>query len=165
MSRKLQRLFARRAEDLAFVHLTRRDDLVVNRLDAANAGVDFLVTVTRGGTPTGRVFGVQVKAREAPVRDLDDLGANDPTEVRSVADAPFPLCLFVFTMRDDHGYVSWLKAPAPRARRAPALQFAAQADWSELDPGALDGIVGAVDRWYDARERASHTQSRADRAA
>lgn len=73
MSRKMQRLFARRAEDLAFVHLTRRNDLVVNRLDAANAGVDFLVTVTRGGTPTGRVFGVQVKAREPPVMELDEL--------------------------------------------------------------------------------------------
>lgn len=165
MSRKLQRLFERRAEDLAFVHLTRRDDLVVNRLASVNMGVDLLVTVTRGGAPTGRVFGVQVRAREAPVVDLDALGANDPTEVRSIADAPFPLCQIVFTMRDDRGYVAWLKSPAPRPRRAPALEVATETDWSALDSDSLDGIVGAVDRWYDALERASHTSSRAERAA
>lgn len=121
--------------------------------------MDFLVTVTRGGAPTGRIFGVQVKAREAPVHDLGELDVNDPTHARSVADAPFPLCLFVFTMRDDQGYVAWLKAPDPRARRAPALQSASRADWSELHSDTLDEIVSAVNRWYDARERASHPAS------
>ena len=163
MKQKMAEFFARRAEDLAFIHLTRRGDLVVNRLDAPDSGVDFLVTVTREGLPTGRIFGVQVEARDASVRGARELAALEPPLERSVTELPFPLCVFVFTMRDDRGYVTWLKAPAIGARRA-ALRAANGNDWSELDPAMIASIVRDVERWYDARGRGPQpTPSPSDR--
>jgi hypothetical protein len=152
MKKNMRTFFASRAEDLAFIHLTRRDDLVVNRVQSPEAGVDFLVTVTRHGEPTGRMFGVQVKAREGSVRHGDDLdGLLGTPRARSVADAPFPFCVFVFTMDDDRGYYGWLKEPVLGARRSPSLRPLSQVGWDELDGAGLTRIVESVDSWYDAQ--------------
>jgi len=57
MQRNWEEFFAERAELLAFIHLTRRDDLAVDRLASSDSGVDFLVTLVQGGSATGRMFG------------------------------------------------------------------------------------------------------------
>src|SRR5688500_11819824 len=77
MKRDMRQFFAERAELLAVIHLTRRDDLALDRLASSDSGVDFLVTLVQGGVPTGRMFGVQVNAREGSVarpRDLHPAG-------------------------------------------------------------------------------------------
>jgi hypothetical protein len=150
----MREFFAARAENLAFVHLTRRTDLVVNRVASPDGSVDFLVTVRRGGVPTGRMFGVQVNAREGSVARAADLEAFiEPVQTGSVADATIPFCVFVFTMSDDRGYFRWLKEPAVGARRKPVLRAEGGIGWSDLDRDALDRIVDAVDAWYEAQQR------------
>ena len=154
MKMKWEEFFARRAEDLAFIHLTRRDDLIVNRIPSPDSGVDLLVTVARGGVPTGRMFGVQVKGCGGSVRSPGDLECVlEQPHARSVADAPFPLCMFVFTMDDDRGYYGWLKEPVHGTRRSVALRPVKQVGWAELDNAAMTKIVGAVEAWYDAKRQ------------
>lgn len=153
MKRDMQRFLAERAGDLAFLRLTRRGDLVVNRVMSPDASVDFLVTVTRDGVPTGRMFGVQVTAREGLVSRVADLAtAIEPAQSGAVADATIPFCVFVFTMSDDRGYFRWLREPAIAARRKPVLRAATGMGWAELDDLALDRMVDAVDAWYEAQQ-------------
>jgi hypothetical protein len=158
MTMKWEEFFARRAEDLAFIHLTRREDLIVDRLASPGARVDFLVTVTREGLATGRVFGVQVKARAGSVRSTAGLNRRI-SGVPSIADVPFPLCVFVFTMEDDRGYYGWLREPVLSNRRSPALRLVEQVAWSELDRGALAEIVHTVEAWYEAQKRSTRQHS------
>jgi Domain of unknown function (DUF4365) len=160
MKRNWEEFFAERAEDLAFLHLTRRGDFVVNRLVSPDAGVDFLVTVTRDGVPTGRVFGVQVKAREGSVQSAGELNRlMKRPQVRSVADVPFPLCMFVFTMSDDRGYFGWLKEPVVGSRRSTSLRTPEHLVWGELDPDGMTEIVHTIESWYEARNRSPRPSS------
>lgn len=150
MKRELRHFLAERAENLAFLQLTRSGDLIVNRVASPDTGVDFLVTVARRGILTGRMFGVQVKAREGSIEQASDLEAA--VEPRSVTDAPFPFCVFVYTMSDDRGYYRWLKEPVLGPRRKPVLRSANPADWHELNDEAMKRIVESVDAWYDAQQ-------------
>jgi hypothetical protein len=134
MERDMREFFAKRAELLAFLHLTRRADLAVDRLASSDSGVDFLVTLVQGGAPTGRMFGVQAKAHEGRVASPRELPAAGDLSIREVADVPLPLCLFVFTMSDDKGYYGWLKEPTVADPRLPVLRRVDEVCWSELDP-------------------------------
>lgn len=153
MKRDLRQFFAERAELLAFIHLTRRDDLAVDRLASSDSGVDFLVTLVQGGVPNGRMFGVQVNACEGSVGRPPDLHPGGGLSIREVADVPLPVCLFVFTMSDDRGYYAWLKEPDVADARAPVLRPMDEARWNELDLAGLGRIVDSVNAWYDAQRR------------
>lgn len=153
MKRDMREFFAERAELLAFIHLTRRDDLVVDRLASSDSGVDFLVTLMQGGVATGRMFGVQAKAQEGTVASACDLHFAGDLSFRDVADVPLPLCLFVFTMRDDRGYYGWLKEPAVADPRLPVLRRVDEVRWGELDSSGLSEIIASVNAWYDAQRK------------
>jgi hypothetical protein len=151
MKPDMRQFLAERAELLAFVYLTRREDVIVNRLASADSGVDFLVTLTLGGVPTGRMFGVQVKAHEGSVASARELHSPGDLSLRDLADVPLPLCLFVFTMSDDRGYYGWLKEPVVGAPRAPMLRLVDEVSWDELNDAGLARIIGSVNAWYDAQ--------------
>ena len=52
-----------RSEALAIVYLTRRDDLIVSQPQAQGAGgLDIIVTITKDGNSSGRMFGVELNA-------------------------------------------------------------------------------------------------------
>jgi hypothetical protein len=151
MKSDLRQFMAERANLLAFIYLTRREDVVVDRLASADSGVDYLVTLTLGGVPTGRMFGVQVKAQEGSVTSPRDLHSPGDLSSRDVADVPLPLCLFVFTMSDDRGYYGWLKEPVVASPRAPVLRLVDEVRWDDLDNDSLARIVGSVNAWYEAQ--------------
>lgn len=154
MNRDMAAFYAERAEILGGVYLTRRDDLRVSRIAYPDAGLNLLVTLVRDGVSTGRVFGVQVEAREEPIsRTLDIDSASSRSSVRRVADVPFPVCQFLFSMSDDAGYYRWLKEPADAPARAPGLRVAHDATWAVLDAEGTARIVDAVNAWYDAQPR------------
>lgn len=151
MTRDMERFIAERAENLAVVCLTRRDDLLVSRTSTSDSGLGLLVTVRRDGVPTGRVFGVETKARMEALREPGAARVR-PTaaESRRFQDIAFPVCVFLFTMGDDQGYYRWLQEPVIGPNRQPALRMTDNG-WTALDNGALARIVEAVDAWYDAR--------------
>lgn len=139
----------KRAEALAIVHLTRRDDLRVERNVFAH-GPELLVSIVRDGEMTGRQFGVALKARVSGARPPRVDKPSLQRERERYRDVPFPVCLFLFFMEDDSGYHRWMVEPSvhdgePRLERGSRLGFEALTD------AALGRIVDDVNAWYDAR--------------
>src|SRR3712207_920324 len=96
---------AERARALAFVLLTRRDDLVVKETREEN-GLDYTVSIKTAGDVGQRPFGVYLAAGVTPVA-LDS--ARDQLKpavgrVRSLGPFHFPVCVFYFTVKNDQGY-------------------------------------------------------------
>lgn len=150
MKRNLQDFIAERAESLAVMYLTRRQDLVIERMKSADYGFDILVTILRDNLPTGRVFGVQVKAQDTAIGNLQDISlsiARQTTEY--LHNVPFPLYLFLFTMEGDKGYYRWLNnVIADSNQVSPVLQ---KEQWHSLDENGIRQIVDDVNAWYDAK--------------
>jgi hypothetical protein len=138
-----------RAEHLAMMHLTRRDDLRVARHRDAS-GLDFLVTILNGGLFSGRQFGVVLKARMAGQKPPRmDTGTIFREQAR-FRDVPFPVCMFFFSLDTDRGYYRWIAEPRTEDGTA-TLDLPGQMLFSELDPASLATIIGRVNAWYDAR--------------
>jgi hypothetical protein len=142
-----------RAEQLAIVYLSRRDELVISRQRRADYGVDFLVSLTEAGAYTGRVFGVQVKALTAYQQAEHVAAARDEITVDLQGEAipaelPFPFCLFVFVMEDDAGYYTWIKKPAYGFDNRPRLILSSPKSLKRLDNEAIAQIVKEVAQWY-----------------
>jgi len=94
-----------------------------------------------------------VKALEGSVASPRDLGFAADLSFRDVADVPLPLCLFVFTMRDDRGYYGWLKEPTVTDPRLPVLRRVDEVRWGELDRDGLADIIASVNAWYDTQRK------------
>ncbi len=153
MTKFVSQFIHERARQLAIVHLTRIAELEVQSQKGENDdGLDLMVTITRNGVRTGRLFGVQVKAlMTAPAEPLV-MGKKPLNGSLSKwsSDLPFPVCLFVFSMADDAGYFTWLNAtdsfeqlsftPLPVARKL-----------EPLDQASLKKIIAQVTAWYDER--------------
>lgn len=144
----------KRAMQLAFVYLSRRSDLVITEQSQGfDYGVDYLVSLMSNGEYTGRMFGVEVKARKSvsQVRrsGLGDDEAHINLKVQVPRDIPFPLCLFVFIMETDEGYFRWLKKPIYGEQSHPRLLLEKGNSFWKLKNEVLDDIVAEVNKWYD----------------
>lgn len=147
-----------RAEHLAYVYLSRRKDLIIQKPStSSDYGVDYLVDLMKNGTYTGRMFGVQLKALKSASQAR--LSPSDGDEARlslkkvSVPkDIPFPLCLFVFIMETDDGYFRWIKKPVYGGQAPPRL-LVEQDDklFRKLSSATLDDIINEVNNWYDSK--------------
>lgn len=145
-----------RAEQLAIVYLSRRDDLVITREWAGSDGViDLVVNLLITGANTGRVFGVEVKAlrsnRQIHPASQPDVVRINMSKVRVPRDIPFPLCLFVFIMETDEGYYRWVKKPVYGLSRKPQLLLNDENTFRKLSTEAVNEIVLDVQGWYDRR--------------
>jgi hypothetical protein len=144
MKRDLQEFIHERGENLAIVYLTRRSDLLIERI-TANQGIDLLVTIPQPQLPIGRMFGVQVKALN---QAFDHAQANlilpQNAQPTNLHDLPFPVCVFLFSMTDDRGYYCWLKLD-------PTQSTLNMAGWAELEVHSIEPIINQVNAWYDAR--------------
>jgi hypothetical protein len=146
MKTSMAEFIQERARLLAFVVLTRRDDVAMDQVGPRLA-FDYLVSLSSDGTPTGRVFGVKVEGHDGGRAALPL-----PQEPVGAEDAPFPVCVFLFMMEDDRGYYRWLKEPTI-ARGRSQLRKPTDARWADLDTAALGEIVDRVNQWYDAPRR------------
>lgn len=154
MEEKKAWYLAKRAKQLAIVYLSRRDDLIITEHEGPDFGVDLLVTLTKDGNYTGRVFGVEVKAlrsHQQPRRissDVDGVHLNIG-KVAIPKDIPFPLCLFAFIMENDEGYYRWIKEPIYGVGGEPHLAINATNAFRKLDSKAINDIVAEVNNWYE----------------
>ena len=144
------RYVSERAEALARVYLTRRPDLLVKQEDA-DYGVDYIVDITKNNRPARRVFGVLVKARVAPLTagTGDSLTAFRFVPENWMAEIPFPLCMFAFTMENDEGFYQSVLEPIVTGD-SPKLHLNIKTELRRLDNTALDHIVDQVNQWYDS---------------
>jgi hypothetical protein len=147
---------SQRAEALAMMYLTRRDDLVVTH-PSLDYGIDLVVQLLENGTVSGRMFGVQIKAAHSSdgihkrlKTALSDLVAKQGSLFK---DVPFPVCLFFFALDRDVGYCAWVVEPAGEAG---ALRVARShgREFRELNDESIEEIVADVRQWY-ATKRAS----------
>lgn len=145
-----------RAEQLAIVYLSRRDDLMITRPTETEYGFDLIVSLTQAGNYTGRIFGVQVKAirshkqvRKASPAGQEFMIAHKPDRIPR--DIPFPLCLFLFTMDDDAGFYKWIKKPGDGMDGTPPLALDDTATFRQLNNEALDQMIAEVNHWYEQR--------------
>jgi hypothetical protein len=132
-----------RAEYLATIHLSRRDDLVITKQPSAeNYGFDILVSICQNLKPMGRVFGIQLKALKSlkpfyqEQFSVSEIKLN--IETSKPKDIPFPIYLFVFTMENDEGYY-----------RKMTSQTSEDNLFKRLNKEAIDKIVEKVNLWYD----------------
>jgi hypothetical protein len=153
MKRDLQDFIDERAEHLAVIYLTRRQDLVIERI-TANYGLDILVTILRDKLPTGRVFGVQVKGQDKAFKDIQELSLSfTGKETNYFLDLPFPVCVFLFTMEDDRGYYRWIRYPVSESNQV--LRSIEPDRWHPLDEHEIGKIVDDVNAWYDAKSHSA----------
>jgi len=151
-----------RAKALLTISLTSRNDLILSELNE-DYGFEFLVRILKDGSPTNRMFGIELKASaqvtEGPMISLQR------DHVATYKDIPFPLCLFFFSMHKDRGYYAWLVEPRFSPQGKPELVVnlknstpntndvrIAQEEFIELSTESLEHLVDTVNSWYDARQ-------------
>ncbi|AFZ25961.1 hypothetical protein Cylst_3846 [Cylindrospermum stagnale PCC 7417] len=143
-----------RSEALTKVYLTRRDDLIISQPPQKDAGgLDFLVTITKDGNYSGRIFGVQVKATASSSELIQQHNffklKNIKYNIKSFKDLPFPLCLFFFTLDNDKGYYKWILEPIVKDGNNAALKFNENDELRNLNDQEIDNIIAIVNNWYD----------------
>ncbi|MFP4436805.1 MAG: hypothetical protein ACLFVO_06115 [Chloroflexaceae bacterium] len=143
-----------RAEQLAIVYLTRRDDLAVIHPPGDATGLDYLVQIQADGRRTTRQFGVTVDG--VLTHTLSESRPNDSiSNFNSVATGDIlpdiPVCALLFVMKSDTGYYRWIREPVVTDSGAVALIPRPDSHFSRLDTAALDRIVAQVNAWYAAR--------------
>jgi hypothetical protein len=144
---------SQRAEALAMMYLTRRDDLVVSH-PSVDYGIDLVVQLLENGAVSGRMFGVELKAADSS----EDIQRRLRSALRGVVarqaavfkDLPFPVCLFFFAVDRDVGYYAWVVEPVAEAG---ALRVAASQahEFRELNDESINEIVTEVREWYAAK--------------
>ncbi|MBD2411085.1 hypothetical protein FACHB389_03080 [Nostoc calcicola FACHB-389] len=145
----------RRAESLAIVYLTRRDDLIISQA-TPNQGLDFLITITKDGVYTGRLFGIEVKATDYTSRlskdnDILKLDKERLNRLEKFQDLPFPVCLFFFILEEDRGYYKWILEPQINEQKQVSLHFNENDELKKLDDKEIANIISIVNSWYDQR--------------
>lgn len=130
-----------RAQQLAILHLTRRNDLAVYRRQDSHGRNDLFVSLSPGGKITSRDFAVLPQGRSSPT----DLSQANTSAYR---DAPYPVCLFSFTMEDDRGYWQWIREPVLDTSEG-RLRSNVGAELMPLTDQAVDDIILAVNHWYE----------------
>jgi len=136
---------AERAEKLAIVYLTRRNDLVVRNWSRNGATPTLLVTLTREGKETGRMFAVETIGLES-CRQVERF---DTKNLFIPEDLPFPVCLFVFSMEDDSGHYKWLVKPVYGPENRSLLRTDRTDALKPLSTESIGEIVAEVNGWYE----------------
>jgi len=147
-----------RALSLATVFLTRHPEVRVVH-DTTDSGLDLQVQITHKGMPTGRMFGVEVKARmnlQRVGKILPDGRARLSTQLRNLVQKtgdqfallPFPYLFMVFAMDRDQAFFGWLRQPNSRSSKLVSPKVEYGCPW--LDKTHMD-IVDAVKGWYADR--------------
>ncbi|AFY33572.1 DUF4365 domain-containing protein [Calothrix sp. PCC 7507] len=142
-----------RAEALATVFLTERDDLIVLP-QQKDKGLDLLVTITKNGNPSGRLFGVEVKATASSSELTQDnenynLRKNGFNSTNFFRDLPFPVCLFFFTLDNDQGYYKWILEPIVKSQNNIGLHLNESDELKKITDKEIANIISLVNSWYD----------------
>jgi hypothetical protein len=138
------------ADALALVHLTLLSKVSVSPFDS-DSRVDFLVKVTGSKGSSRRTFGVIVKGTidliESEEQANEKLNAMEK-EWKTVL-VPMPVCLFLFSVKNNDGFYAWKFEPVIDHDR-PRLVSHATFHSKKLDAEAMNEIIDAVERWHEA---------------
>ena len=121
-----------------------------------NQGLDFLITITKDGVYTGRLFGIEVKATDSKSNlkkhnDILKLDKNRLSILEKFKDLPFPVCLFFFILENDQGYYKWILEPKIDGEKQVKLHFNEDDELKKLDDKEIANIILSINSWYDHR--------------
>src|SRR6266542_116124 len=160
-----------RAEALAIVYLTRREDLDVVSASACmrSSGYDLLVYVGGRDEPEPVTFAVEVKGQlshRARSSRSGDITFSVPHTPRELQTSGIPVCLFLFTVDDRQGFNRWLFRPvitpegkaelvfdedsSVRVNETRPGQILVRSRFRKLTNEAIDVIVDEVTKWHKA---------------
>lgn len=144
-----------RAEALAKVYLTRRDDLIISEQQQGAGTLDFLLKITQDGKYSGRMFGIEVKATASSsdlIQEQEFFKVKNKKynfNISFFKDLPFPMCLFFFTVDNDKGYYKWILEPIIKDHNNVALKINENEELTLLNDEEIDNIITIVNSWYD----------------
>src|SRR4051812_37372354 len=146
-----QRFIADRVRALAVVDLTRREDLIVTE-ETSDVGIDLWVTLNLQEKEGHRKFGVELRGVQKAVTADHANKALRPSmqQILRYGPFPFPVVLFFFSMENSEGWYTWAAEPVASSTDGFAIVQRGEASCRPLNNEAIDEIVEAVDRWYDA---------------
>jgi len=141
-----------RAEALALVSLTSRNDVIIRPEHERADGLDLVVEVVDNARPARRVFGVQLQGRvsiaaEETETETFTIQLKDQAWLERL---PLPVCQFLFSVKDSVGFYRWLSEPVIDEDGEPKLRLTGADTFKKLDTAALAKIVAEVNQWYDA---------------
>jgi hypothetical protein len=147
-----ERYLSGRSRALATVILTRRDDLTIVAT-RKETGLDLHVSIEREDKPMRLIFGVLLRGLASTVTAEQANRILGPTlaQFRGMRKFTYPVCLFLFTMREDQAFFSWLAEPVI-SEGAPKLVHRDEAHCVELTDQLLDRVIEQVVAWYDVVE-------------
>lgn len=151
MAKMKEEFLKERAEQLAIIYLTRRDDVRVLK-NPTQSGTALLASLLHDGQDVGRYLGVEVAGTvsERGLKRLEQTIEIDPGvfPIMSFHDTASPSCLFFFTMQDDLGYWKWLQEPMCDNQRAGSLSVNQSTTLVRLTNQDLETIWIRVEEWY-----------------
>ncbi len=150
-----QRLMEARARALATVLLTRREGTLLRDFAGASdgSGIDLCATLASANKTGVRQFGVELAWQFEPVsaehvnEQLREHGRW--RKLTGSGPFPFPVVVFLFTMRDDGAWYAWAAEPVIEEGRA-RLPLRTEPDVHPLTDDSLEAVFDQVDAWYDA---------------
>ena len=147
-----ERLLADQVRALATIILTRRGDLTIMETKK-DTGLDFHVYIDREDKPMRLMFGVLLRGVPSPVTPDHANKVLGPTmgQFQGMRKFTYPVCLFLFTTREEQAFFSWLAEPVVNGD-GPKLIHHTQANCVELTDALLGDVVDRVVAWYDAVE-------------
>lgn len=147
-----EQLLADQVRALATIILTRRGDLTIVETKK-DTGLDFHVSIDREDKPMRLTFGVLLRGVPSPVTPERANQVLGPTmgQFRGMRKFTYPVCLFLFTLRDEQAFFSWLAEPVV-TNGAPKLVHHENASCVELTDELLGRVVDQIVAWYDAVE-------------
>jgi len=143
---------AERLRALATVILTRWGDLSIVETKR-DTGLDFHVSIDREDKSMRLTFGVLLRGMPSSVTVEQANQVLGPTigQFQGMRKFTYPVCLFVFTMRDEQAFFSWLAEPVVTGG-APKLVHHDKAHCVPLTDELLEQVIEQIVAWYDAVE-------------
>lgn len=151
-NREKERFTAENVRALATIILTRRDDLTVVETKGAT-GLDWHVHIDREDKPMRLTFGVLLRGVTSPVTPENANKLLKPTlgQFQGMRKFTYPVCLFLFTLREQQAFFSWLAEPVLHDG-VPKLVHHDKANVVPLTDEQVEEVVQRVVAWYDAVE-------------
>jgi hypothetical protein len=147
-----EQFIAEQVRALATVLLTRRGDLTI--VDTKkDTGLDLHVYINREDKPMRLTLGILLRGVPSPVSAEAANKLLSPTlgQFQGLRKFTYPVCLFLFTLRQEQAFFSWLAEPVV-TNGIPKLIHRTKADCVELTDALLERVLDQVVAWYDAVE-------------
>jgi hypothetical protein len=154
MNRSIAEFIGHRVSALAYVALTRRDDIAV--MDIPGQGeLDLLVRVIHPRDREARYFGVILKGTSRPLTDQDaskELNGyfRKNGKTRGSITFPFPVIALIFSMQSDEAFFDWRCQPRVLGHESPRMELRSTFECKRFTRNVLDGVVQDTNEWYDA---------------